>query len=74
MKKRKKSETPKERPSRTDDPTLPDSDSDKSGSDDDADSTETGGKESGSHKFSKPKREVDPDRTGIDTNADKTKK
>ena len=67
---------PKEKPTKSVDPTLPDSDADKTGTDDDADNTDTGTKEKGdgSNKFSKPKREPNPDRTGIDTDADKTKK
>lgn len=51
-----------------------DNDADKTGTDKDSDSTDIVNTESEASKFDKPKRERNPDRTGIDTNADKTKK
>jgi hypothetical protein len=48
--------------------------SDHSGKDDDNDKTNTTEKKVKTKgKFNKPKREVSPDTTGIDTKADKTK-
>lgn len=52
------------------DNTGPDEDADKSGSDVNSDPT----KRDGENKFDKPKREVNPDRTDIDTESDKTKR
>lgn len=49
-------------------------DSDHSGSDCDNDQTETGTKSEKGNRFDKPKREENPDTTGIDVDSDKTKK
>ena len=47
---------------------------DHSGSDCNNDKTETAVTKKRKSKFDKPKREVDPDTTGIDINSDKTQK
>lgn len=53
-----------------------DNDADKTGTDKNSDAThQVKQKENeGLNKFDKPKREPNPDRTGIDTESDKTKK
>ena len=53
-----------------------DIDADKSGTDTNSDTTNPNGaeKSKGTNKFDKPKREPNPDRTGIDIKSDKTKK
>lgn len=62
----------KDIPSITPDPTSgKDNKNDHSGTDSDADKTETG--KEVPQRYDKPKREVDPDTTEIDTDADKTK-
>ncbi|MBI3234188.1 MAG: hypothetical protein HYZ42_09135 [Bacteroidetes bacterium] len=51
-----------------------DTDADKSGSDNQADATQTDtNKPWSGNKFEKPEKEVDPDTTNIDTDADATK-
>jgi hypothetical protein len=52
----------------------PDEDADKTGTDVDSDKTQTGhNKGHDKNKFDKPKRERNPDTTGIDIQPDKTK-
>jgi hypothetical protein len=52
----------------------PDSGADKSGTDKDSDKTKLPDPKKESGKFDKPKRETDPDRTGIDIQKATTKK
>lgn len=56
---------------KSNDKTKPDRDGDKSGTDKDSDKTEP---TKGKNRFDKPKREVDPDQTGIDIVPTKIKK
>lgn len=53
-----------------------DTDADKTGTDKNSDATQIvkPSKDAEDGKFDKPKREKNPDRTGIDTESDKTKK
>jgi len=71
-----KKQTTGEETGHANDNTLPDNDADKTGTDMGADKTQPGGakKGKGASKFDKPKREPNPDRTGIDIHSDKTKK
>lgn len=68
-----KKEPEVEKPVSSNDHTGTDTDSDHSGKDGNNDQTETQTKPENGNKFDKPKREVDPDTTGIDTESDKTK-
>lgn len=58
------------------DPSLPDKDADKSGSDENADGTQPikRTKRKRIIRYDKPTHEINPDTTGIDTNADHTKR
>lgn len=61
------------KPASSNDHSGTDTDSDHSGKDGDNDQTEIQIKPENDNKFDKPKREIDPDTTGIDTGSDKTK-
>lgn len=76
--KKNKIDPEKVKPFSSNDHSGTDTDSDHSGSDCDNDKTETGAEPDSNaskrNKFDKPKREKNPDRTGIDINSDKIKK
>jgi hypothetical protein len=76
MKKKDKKNTTDKLPICNADNTGLDNDADKSGTDINSDTTNPNGakKSKGVNKFDKPKREPNPDRTGIDIKSDKTKK
>lgn len=65
----KRKRIPEKKYGSSSDPMLPDTDSDLSGSDNDADHTI---EQSAEQKFEKPGREEDPDKTGIDIQTDAT--
>ena len=68
-----KKDSEEQKPASSNDHTGTDTDSDHSGKDGSNDQTETLIKPESDNKFDKPKREVDPDTTGIDIESDKTK-